>query len=107
MKSDQIDIRVQMAAKMFHVHPRDLIGDYRYGFLMLPRFALAKALRMRGLSTPNIGKIMHRDHTTIIYQLRKVEYYMERDPAYRRKIEELSNEFSKLVTRIVMLEDAE
>ena len=26
-------------------HPRDLLGDYRFKFLMPPRFALAKAYR--------------------------------------------------------------
>ena len=98
MTKNPTDIRVLMAAKMFNIHPRDLIGHYRYGFLMLPRFALTKALRMRGISTPRIGKIVNRDHTTVLYQLKQIEYYLERHPAYKRKVEELYMEFAKLMT---------
>ena len=75
---------------MFCVHPRDLIGPYRFKFLMLPRFALSKALRMRGWTLPEIGRLMNRDHTTIIYQVKEAEYFMGRDPEYAAKIKALA-----------------
>jgi chromosomal replication initiation ATPase DnaA len=104
MRENPTDLRILIAAEMFKVHPRDLVGPYVYNFLMLPRFALAKALRMRGLSTPAIGAIMNRDHTTIMYQLRRADYFMERYPEYRAKVEALTERFSKLIERTVIEE---
>lgn len=85
LKSDY----VKAAAEMFHIHPRDLVGPYRYGFLLPARFALSKALRTRGWTLPAIGRLVNRDHTTIIYQIERAEYYMERDPGYAAKIQAL------------------
>lgn len=81
---------VNAAAEMFCVHPRDLVGPYRFNFLMLPRFALYKALRMRGWSFPQIGRLLNRDHSTIIYGVSRADYYMERDPGYAAKVKALA-----------------
>lgn len=90
------DDQVMIAAKMFSVHPRDLIGPYKFDFLMLPRFALTKALRMRGLSTPKIGKIVNRDHSSILYHIGQADYFMQRDPEYKKKIHQLYLKLSEL-----------
>jgi len=81
---------IKCGAEMFLVHPRDLVGPARFKFLMLPRFAVSKALRMRGYSLPHIGALMNRDHSSIIYQISRAEYHMERDPEYAAKINELA-----------------
>lgn len=84
-----LDDQIVLAAKMFNVHPRDLIGPYKFDFLMLPRFALTKALRMRGLSTPKIGKIVNRDHSSVLYHIGQADYFMQRDPEYKKKVNRL------------------
>lgn len=84
------DQRVCIAADLFKVHPRDLVGPYRYQFLMGPRFALAKALRNNGWTYPAIGKLMGCDHTTAIYRVRQADVFMERSPAYRAKVQNLT-----------------
>ena len=81
---------VNAAAEMFHIHPRDLIGPYRFKFLMSGRFALAKALRMRGWTLSEIGRLMNRDHTSIMYQVKEAEYWMSRDQAYADKVKALA-----------------
>ena len=82
---------VELCAEMFDIHPRDLMGPYRFGFLTRARFALYKALRIRGWSYSAIGTFVGgRDHTTIIYGVRRAEYFMERNPAYAAKIKALS-----------------
>ena len=82
---------IDKASELFCVHRRDIIGPYRYNFLMPARFALCKALRMRGLSFPHIGRIMNRDHTTIIYAVERAGNTMERDPAYAKKVQTLAD----------------
>lgn len=80
---------IDKASELFCVHRRDIAGPYRYGFLMPARFALCKALRERGLSYPHIGRIMNRDHSTIIHAVERAEYTMERDSGYAEKVQTL------------------
>lgn len=81
---------VGIAADIFKVHPRDLIGPYKYKFLMHPRFAFAKALRNNGWTYPAIGSIMNCDHTTAIYRVRQADIFIESSPAYKAKVENLT-----------------
>lgn len=85
--SDQI---VGIAADMFNVHPRDLVGPYKYQFLMRPRFALAKALRVNGWTYPAIGNLMNCDHTTAIYRVRQADVFIERSQAYKARVQQLT-----------------
>lgn len=48
-----------------------LMGRCRTHDLVLHRMALAKLLRKAGLTYPRIGQLMHRDHATIMYYLKK------------------------------------
>lgn len=73
---------VDLAAEIFGVHPRDLMGKYRFGFITRPRFALYKALHLRGWSYSAIGRFMDRDHSTIIYGVERADYLMERDQMF-------------------------
>lgn len=90
------DTRVLLAAQMFNIHPRDLVGPYKYDFLIKPRYALTKALRMRGLTTPQIGRIVNRDHTTVLYQLKQADNLIQRDAGYKKRINELYLKLSEL-----------
>lgn len=80
---------IDKASELFCVHRRDILGPYRYNFLMPARFALCKALRERGLSYPHIGRVMNRDHSTVIYAASRAEYLMERDSSYANKVQTL------------------
>lgn len=80
---------IDKASELFLVHRRDILGPYRYSFLMPARFALCKALRERGMSYPHIGRVMNRDHSTVIHAVERAEYTMERDPSYAAKIQTL------------------
>ena len=81
---------VKAAAEMFCVHPRDLTGPYKFQFLLLPRFALSKALRMRGWTLPRIARLVNRDHTTVMYQIKQAELHMSRDAGYAAKVNALA-----------------
>ena len=81
---------INETCKLFKVHQRDLLGDYRFKFLMPARFALAKALRMRGWSYPQIAKAIGSHHTTALYRVREAEYRMTRDPKFAKKVHHLA-----------------
>ena len=80
---------IDEASRLFHVHPRDITGPYRYQFLMPVRFALYHSFRERGLSYPHIGRIMNRDHSSVIYGAQQAVCRMERDAEYAEKVEQL------------------
>ena len=82
---------INECAKLFGVHPRDLVGNARFGFLMPARFALYKALHLRGWSSARIGRnIGGRDHTTVLHGLKRADYMMERDASYAERIHKLA-----------------
>jgi chromosomal replication initiator protein len=82
---------INKCAELFDVHPRDLVSDARFGFLIPARFALYKALHLRGWSYARIGRgLGGRDHATIIHGVNRANYMMERDPAYAQKVEILA-----------------
>lgn len=94
------DKRILVAAEMFNVHPRDLVGHYKFSFLLLPRFALTKALREVGLSSPRIGQIVRRDHTSVLYQLKQADNFMQRDPGYAKKVNQLISKFQEMKNQV-------
>lgn len=79
------------AAEMFDVHPRDITGPSRFGFLLPVRFALYKALSLRGWSKTDIGRFVGgRDHSTVCHGVKRAEYLMERDPDFARAVQTLA-----------------
>lgn len=82
---------INETCELFKVHQRDLMGNYRFKFLMPARFALAKALRLRGWSYPQIAKGLGYHHTTGMYRVREAEYLMSRDPKFAEKVHHLAN----------------
>lgn len=51
--------------------PQALFGRRRPHDLFLHRISLAKQLRKAGLTYKRIGELMHRDHATIMYYIKK------------------------------------
>lgn len=82
---------VKEASALFNVHPRDLMGNYRFRFVARARQALYLALRRRGWSYPQIGRFMNRDHSSVIYGTKVALHLEQRDPEYARKIEILTD----------------
>ena len=81
---------VMKASELFKVHPRDILSRYKYEFLLPARYALCTALRMQGLSFIRIGKLLGRDHSTVINAVKQAEQIMVADPAYKEKVISLS-----------------
>lgn len=77
---------VQKASELFKVHPRDILSHSRFHFLLPARYALCTALRMQGLSFIRIGKLLGRDHSTVINAVKQAERMMVDDPTYREKV---------------------
>ena len=75
--------------ELFCVHPRDLVGPTRYSHLLPARFALCKALTVRGWSHIQTADLINRDRSTITNAIMRAEQRMARDAQYARKVQRL------------------
>ncbi len=48
-----------------------VINHRKFANLLIPRYEVYKALHDKGYSSARIGRICNRDHTSILYSLRK------------------------------------
>lgn len=74
----------------FRVPPAQLKSPQRSAALLLPRhIAMYLSVKLSSRSLPQIGAAMLRDHTTILYGVRKIRATIEADAALRGTVEEL------------------
>lgn len=82
---------IQECSRIFDIHPRDLVGDYRFRFASRARQALYLALHRRGWSYRRIGDFICRDPKTVSHGIGVAQYAAERDPVYASKVDRLVN----------------
>ena len=80
---------VLVGSEMFNIHPDVIYEDNRTAFICRARFGLYMALHLRGANKSQIGRIMRRDHSTIIHRITRAEGMMKEDAAFRRIVNEL------------------
>lgn len=84
------DLILQRCEELFYVSKRDIMSPSRFGFLIPARYAVCKALHMRGWSFGRIGRLIGRNHTSVSDAVRKADIMMAADPNYAAKIEALA-----------------
>jgi len=78
---------VAVASEVFHVHPRDMLGNARFAWLHPSRRAVSYLAKKYGHSYPQIGaRLGGRDHSTIIHARKCCQYDMQRDPDFADKV---------------------
>lgn len=65
-----VDIIAQVAAER-RLTRADLTGPSKLRYICEARWEAMRRLRERGVSKSTIGRLLNRDHTTVIYGLRK------------------------------------
>lgn len=83
-----VDGIVDSVARHYSLRPQDIRGIRRTKQLVEPRqLAMYFARKHTDLSLPELGRNFSRDHTTVLYAIRKVEEDARRDPAFQVRIE--------------------
>lgn len=74
----------------YDIEVDDLTSKRRFGHLIEPRH-VAMFIMRRGFnySTPQIGRALSRDHSTVLWAIRSVDQRMKADIAFRDKIAKL------------------
>ncbi len=57
---------IDRVAKLHDVDPDDLTGPSRMPCLCAARREVMRELRAKGWSTPRIGRLLNRDHSTVV-----------------------------------------
>ncbi len=64
---------IEQVAAYYGIDPREIVSHKRSKHLVRARHVCFYVMRKRfGLSYPQIGQIMHRDHSTVIYAVEKM-----------------------------------
>lgn len=81
-RSGPVDAQALLSgvARDFGLSMVEIQGPVRCKELMGPRSVVARILRERGRSYPTIGRLMHRDHTSIMNCVDRFDVYARQDP---------------------------
>lgn len=66
-------VEIRQIAHNYGYTVEDILGPSRNRHLVIVRRECVAMLRAKGLSTVQIGKIMDRDHSTIVHSLQVLE----------------------------------
>lgn len=82
---------IAAVATAFDLEMADLTGRSRMRVVVEARQAAAWVLRRAcpALALADIGRLLHRDHTTVIYSLQQVELRIAADPHLRAELHSL------------------
>ena len=76
---------IKAAAAFWGLKEEDLIGKSKKIEICWPRFVVSHILRQKGFSYPAIGKVLNRDHGTIINAVKQYNALTEVYPAYQEQ----------------------
>lgn len=72
------ELLLSVVADEFNMTPQELKGDSRVAEFVEARALVADVLRHRKWSYPRIGRLLDRDHSTVINLLEKLPVYLRR-----------------------------
>lgn len=73
------DAVLEQVAKELNLTREDILSERRFDKFVFARAVVAILLRDGGLSWPEIGAVLERDHSTIMYLVERYRYKIERD----------------------------
>ena len=79
--------------KKYNIKREDIVSSKRTKDIANARHITVYTIRsVTDMSLPNIGKIIDRDHSTVLSSIEAVEKKMAQNPVYRAEIEEMIKE---------------
>ena len=78
---------IRTVAQFYHISPADIRGGQRNRLYVDARWVCAEALRRKGrLSFPAIGRLLNRDHTTVMHGCREFDNAASYRPEMKRAL---------------------
>lgn len=85
---------INTVGQHYGISANDIVSARRTADIVLPRqVAMYLARQTTPLSLPQISRSFgNRDHTTILHAIRRIKFYLERNPEMRATIDKLKRE---------------
>lgn len=80
---------IEAVASYYHIRPADITGPRRWSYFVEARSLVATTLRARGWYYPRIGRLMNRDHTSVLNLCKKIDIFCKRSEECRDAYEAL------------------
>lgn len=75
-----VSVIIKAVADFYGISCHDILSHWRHRKVVRPRCVAAYLMRrVGGYSLPRIGREMHRDHTTVLYSVRKIATLINTD----------------------------
>ena len=88
-KSDVLNAMFSRVLQETGISRREIVSEVREHAVIEARFAMYLALRKHGYSTPTIGKMLNRDHSTIVDGIRSARKRYEKSAAFRALVDKV------------------
>lgn len=81
---------IERVAQLYKITPSDIRGHQRNRHFVEARWVCAEVLRSQnGLSYPAIGRLLNRDHTTIMHACQSVQHLRKYRPSIQDALDRL------------------
>ena len=100
MEMTIVDKVIDAVCEQGGITKEQLKSDYRDGMLPDYRHVCMYQLRKFGMTTVDIGKALNRDHTTVIYALKKIDDMMQHDERIKRIIVSMNLRIQEVAPKV-------
>ena len=91
---------LDLVSARFSISLSEITGPSRRAELVEPRHVAMYLARLEGHSLPKIGRIVRRDHTTVLHGAEKIKRQSDTDPELRLILLSFANELNQLRAKI-------
>jgi hypothetical protein len=93
MPTTRVHDLIEIASRLSKVPVSDITGRGKLAYIVRVRHAVFHVAISQGVhSTPQIGRFMRRDHSTVIHGNNQAKNHAARDPEYAHFIQRLKDE---------------
>lgn len=79
-----------VTARQFHIPVEVICSAWRHAPVVRARFAAIWLMRQSGYSLPMIGRLLRRDHTSILHAERRARRLLDSDMDFSRRVAKAS-----------------
>lgn len=88
-KTDILDGLFSQVLRLTGVSKQEIFAEIREAHVVDARFVVMLALRRRGIPAASIGRLLKRDHTTVLSNIRACPRRCEKRPEFRYLVDEV------------------
>lgn len=85
--AERLDLKARYVDKMSEIVGMDILTRVRCTTLVWARYMVAYQMRQEGFTTGAIGKLLHMDHSTVTYAVKRINMMFDFPRFYPKELE--------------------